>query len=99
MVLLNMMANILSHEDLGQRQRSDKDALNLIQADGIAGAVVELGRARRLMVRDLLSVLNCTPNLQVGRDASGPEGVAAGGLGQPGLPGAPLDHGQHPQPV
>jgi hypothetical protein len=54
MVALNMMANILSHEDLGLRQRSDENTLDarnsgagsLIQADRIVGAIIELGRAQ-----------------------------------------------------
>ena len=36
---------------------SDEDALDLIQADRIIGAVIELRRARRLMIRDLPTVL------------------------------------------
>jgi hypothetical protein len=47
----------------------DQDALDLIQADGIVGPVIKLGRARRLVVRDLLRVLNCTTILQVRRNA------------------------------
>src|SRR5450759_112642 len=78
-------------QHMGQRQRSDKNPLDLIQANGIIGAIVELRRARRLVVRDLLGMLNCTTILQVGGDSGGPEGVAARRPGQPSLPGAPLD--------
>ncbi|RQW78527.1 MAG: hypothetical protein EHM79_21435 [Geobacter sp.] len=47
----------------------DQNPLDLIQADRIVDTVVELGRARRLMGRDLLGVRNCTTVLQVGGDA------------------------------
>ena len=60
------------------RQRSDKNPFYLIQTDRIVGAVIELGRARRLVVRDLLGVLNCTTVLQVGRNASSSVSMAAG---------------------
>src|SRR5450759_4839554 len=82
-------------QHMGQRQRSDKNPLDLIQANGIIGAIVELRRARRLVVRDLLRILNCTTVLEVGSDASGPEGMTAGRLGQPRLPNPPFDHGEH----
>jgi len=61
------------------------DALNLIQADLIAGVVVEFGRLGRLMGRDLLGVLQGAPVEQVGSDAGGPEGVATDVVRQPGL--------------
>jgi hypothetical protein len=47
----------------GQRQSSDEDTLDLIQADRIVGAVIQLGRARRLVAGDLLRVLNFMPSL------------------------------------
>jgi hypothetical protein len=43
---------------------SDEDALDLSQADRIVGAVIELRRARRLVVGDLLTVFNCTTILE-----------------------------------
>jgi hypothetical protein len=54
----------------------DQDPLNarntgagsLIQTDGIVGAVIKLRRARRLVIRHLLRVLNCTTILQVRGD-------------------------------
>ena len=76
-IFSNMMANILSHEDLGQRQRSDENALDLIQADGIVGAIIELGRARGFVVSYLLRMLNCTTVLQIGGDASCTKSMAA----------------------
>jgi hypothetical protein len=39
---------------------SDDDPLDLVQADGIVRAVIELRRARRLVILDLLRVLDCT---------------------------------------
>jgi hypothetical protein len=69
----------------GPRRRDWGGAGPLVQPDRITGAVIELGRARRLaegprerMVRDLLRVLDCTTVLQVGGDAGSAEGVAAG---------------------
>jgi hypothetical protein len=50
---------------MGQRQRPDKNPLHPIQADGIAGAIIQLGRARRLVVGNLLRVLNCTTVLNI----------------------------------
>jgi hypothetical protein len=49
----------------------DQDALDLIQADGIIGAVIELGRARRLVVGDLLRMFYCTTILEVRGDVAG----------------------------
>jgi hypothetical protein len=79
--------NKLYHMD--QRQISDQNPLDarnsgagsLIQADRAIGAIAELGRARRIVVRDLLCMLDCTTVLQVGRNASSSEGVATGRLG------------------
>ena len=34
---------------------SDQDSLDLIQADGVAGAIIQLGRARRLVGREVLT--------------------------------------------
>ena len=64
-------------------EQLNEDALDLIQADRIIGAVIQLGRARRLVVRDLLSVLNCTTILEVSGNARcSPERMAAGRRGQ-----------------
>jgi hypothetical protein len=82
-----------------QRQSSDENPLDLIQPDGIIGAIIELGRARRFVIRNLeptapygLCMFNYTTVRQVGGDAGGPEGMATGCLRQFGLPCAPLDH-------
>ena len=42
---------------MDQRQRSDQNPLYLVQTDRVAGAVIELGRARRFVVRYLLRML------------------------------------------
>lgn len=41
----------------------DQNSLDIVQADGIVGAVLQLGRARRFMIRFLLRVL-VPPHLQ-----------------------------------
>ena len=55
---------------------------SLIQADRVerfdVGAIIELRRARRLMGRNLLHVLDCTTILQIGGDPGNPEGVTTG---------------------
>jgi hypothetical protein len=57
---------------------SNEDSLDLIQPDSIVGPIIQLGRARRLVVGDLLRVLDCTTVLQVRRNACGPERMATG---------------------
>ena len=42
---------------MGQRQGSDQDALDLVQADRIVGAIIQRGRARPLVVRELMRVV------------------------------------------
>ena len=71
---------------------SNCNPLDLVERDLVAGAVVELGRARRLVRRDLLRVLQRAAVLEVGGDAGGAEGVAADrGLDAGGLC-PPADH-------
>ena len=71
-----------NHREAGSGFVSDQNPLDLIQADGIMRAVIQLGRARRLVIRYLLSVFNCTTILQVGGNAGSPKRMAAGRLGQ-----------------
>ncbi len=52
-------------QHMDQRQKSDLDSPYLIQTDRIARAIIQLGRARRLMIGDLLRVLDCTIVLPV----------------------------------
>jgi len=89
---ISQMSRVRKPQHMGKRQGSDKNPLDLIQADRIAGAVIELGGARRLMRRNLLCVFNCTTVLEVGGNARSPERVAAGRVRQSSLPGAALDH-------
>jgi hypothetical protein len=65
----------------------DQNALDLVQADGTVGAVIELGRVQRLMVRNLLRMFDCTAILQIGSNSGSPERMAAGRLGQSRLSG------------
>ena len=67
---------------------SDQNPFDLIQAEGIIRAVIQLGRAQRLVGRNLLSMFNCTTILEVGRNPGRSEGMAAGRLRQSSLPGA-----------
>jgi hypothetical protein len=57
------------------RQPSNQDALDLVQANLVVAAVIELGRARRGMIGDHRGLLQRAAVLEVGRDAGGPEGV------------------------
>ena len=68
--------------DENSRDARNSGAGSLVRADGIVGAVRQPGRARRLVVRDLLHELNCTSILQIGSYASRSEGMAAGCLGK-----------------
>jgi hypothetical protein len=36
-----------------------QDTLDLIQADGVAGAIIQLGRARRLVIRTACGAICC----------------------------------------
>ena len=96
---ISQMSRVRKPQHMGKRQGSDKNPLDLVQADGIVGAVIELGRARRLVVCDLLRMLDCTTVLQICGNAGSPERVAAGRVRQSSLPSASLDHRQHIQPV
>jgi hypothetical protein len=67
------MINILATPIIAQigctLQILNENPLDLVQADGVVGAVIQLRRARRLVVRDLLRMLNCTTILKVRRNA------------------------------
>ena len=49
--------------------RSYRNPLDLVEADLVGGAIVEFGRPRRLVGRDLLGVLQRAAVLEVGGDA------------------------------
>ena len=61
----------------------DQDALDFIQTDCIVGSVIQLGRARRLVVGDVLGMLDCTTVLQVYRCAGGKQSVRVIASGSP----------------
>src|ERR1700731_67638 len=68
--------------DCGARRRVnhfflDHDALDLIEADLIAPAIVELGRARRGVVGHRCGLLKRAAVLEIGRDPGRPEAVIA----------------------
>jgi len=71
--------------------RSDGNALDLVERDLVRGAIVELGRARRLVSGDLLRVFQRTAVFEVGGDAGGAERVAADLRLDAGVLGAPAD--------
>ena len=78
----------------GSRNPLNHDPFDLIEADLVSGAVVELGRARRLVGGDGLGVLDTAAVEQVGGDAGGPEGVAVGRNAQFGPSHPSLDHAE-----
>jgi hypothetical protein len=56
---------------------NNDDSLDLVQRDFVAGAVVELGRARRLVSGYRLGVLDRAAIIQVRGDSGGTERVTA----------------------
>ena len=74
---------------------SDRNPLHLIQRDLIPSPIIQLGRPRAFMRGDRLRVFDCSTILEVGSDARGSEGVAAGGVGETGCLSPPLDHAQN----
>jgi len=52
------------------KRRDWGGAGSLVQADRIVGAVIKLGGARRLVIRNLLRALDCTTVLQAGGDTA-----------------------------
>ena len=70
------------------------DPFDLIEADLVAGAVIELGGAGGLVGGDGLGVFDRAAVEQVGGDAGGAEGVAVGGDAQFCLAHPSLDHAE-----
>jgi hypothetical protein len=60
-----------------RRQPSDHDPLDLIEAELVAPAIVELRRARRGVVRHRRGLFQRAAVLEIGRDARRPEAVVA----------------------
>src|SRR5437763_17054315 len=70
----------------------DRDSLHLIVRDGVARAVIELGRPWAFMRRHGLCILERAAGLEIGGDARRPEHMAPELDPEPGLGGAPADH-------
>ena len=75
-----------------QPQRSNHNSLDLIKADLIASAIIELGRTRRSMVCHGGSFLKRAAVFEVGGDPCRPETVIAELGGDARCRGAPADH-------
>ena len=73
---------------------SQPDPLYLVLSETLFRTVVKLGRARALVRRHFLRVLECTTVGQIGGDAGGAERVAADCLGNVGGGGTAPDHAQ-----
>lgn len=71
---------------------SDHDPLDLIEAYLIASAIIELGRARRRMVRHRCGLFEGAAVLEIGRDSRCPEAMVAEFGFNAGRCGAPADH-------
>ena len=69
-----------------KRQPSDHNSLDLIEAELIAPAIVELRRARRGMVRHRRRLFECAAVLELGGDPGRPEAVVAERLAGSGRP-------------
>jgi hypothetical protein len=74
------------------------DSFDLIERNLVFCSIVELRRPWRLMRRNLLRVFECSAVLKISGNTSRAESMAAGGVGQGGLPGAPLDHVENVAP-
>ena len=81
-----------SSQTLSMTPELQNDALDLVERDLIVAAIVELGRARALMRRHLLGVLEETAVEQIDGDAGRPKAVAAEPSEEAGRAGAADDH-------
>jgi hypothetical protein len=88
-----MPTGLAPNNPVDRVERSDRDSLDLIEADLVAPAVIELRRARTGVVGHGCCVFECAAILQVGGDAGGAEGVVANLRRYAGRRGAALDHG------
>ena len=71
------------------------DLLNLIQRQLIPRAVVELGTANRIVVRDALGVFDRAAVGKIGRDSCCPKRVAANPRAHTRRSCSTFDHPQH----
>jgi hypothetical protein len=77
----------------------NREPLNLLERDLIAGAVVKARGLRAGVIGDLLDALDSDAVLQIGGDASGPEVMVAGRFGQADCFRTALDYGSDHMPV
>ena len=78
---------------------SNRNPFDFVQRDFVAGSVVQLRGAWRLVGGDCLGVLDRAAILKIRGDSGGPEGVTAGGGGESGSQGAAFDHAEHVGPA
>jgi hypothetical protein len=83
----------------GHCHRSNRDPLDFIECDLIAGAIVELGGARAFVRRHGLCGFQGAAGFEVGGDPGGPECVAADLDLHAEFRGAALDHAPGVDPV
>src|SRR3954468_13054090 len=81
------------------RSSSQHDPLDLVEGDGLAAAVVELGGPGGSVRSHLLGVLEQAAVLEVGGDAARPPGVAADPGGDAGGSGTAADHAVDVGPI
>ena len=77
------------------RTALDLDSFYFFERQFLTGAIVELGRAGRFVIRDSLGVLQCATVLQIGRNSGGPKCMTARGVGKRGRFRTALDHVKH----
>src|SRR5690349_16146847 len=78
---------------------SNRNPLDLIERDLVAGPVVELRRARTLMRSHRLRVFERAAGLEIGRNAGRAEGMTADLGLEAGIDRAPADHAPGVDPV
>src|SRR3954453_13516294 len=84
---------------VGASRTSQPDPLDLVEGDGLAAAVVELGGAGAGVGGHLLGVLEQAAVLEVGGDAARPPGVAADPGGDAGGSGTAAGHAVDVGPI
>ena len=70
----------------------NRNPLDLIERDFVAGPIIELGGARTFVRRHRLRVLQRAAGFEIRRDARGAKGVAADPASRAKVGGAALDH-------
>jgi hypothetical protein len=83
----------------GRGEVLNHNSFDLIERDFVAGAIVELGRARAFVRGHGLRVFQRAPGFQIGSDARGAESVAADPDPRAEIGGAALNHAPGVNPV